>query len=414
MEAYAHTYNGQPRMPGPHPYAAAPTPAQAAPLSWMHGFSLIASAVAGFALASWYTKKGTSMAMAAASGSKGAAGQLNQLASMTVLSIDSGDLKTIKEYADTGAITDATTNPLFVAQAGLSGDPDYIAMVDESVAAACSAADTTEARVELAMDILAVTLGTRIAAIVEGYVSTEVDPRLSFDKEASLDRARRIIDLYKANGIDKSRVLIKLAATWEGIEAARELEKEGVTCNLTLIFGHAQAVACAQAGVRLISPFPGRVLDYHNLYNPGRTVTDPEQDEGVMAVKKMHHYFKSYGHEGTILMPASWRPSRGTSDPDYMLDEIRALAGVDRMTLPPALLEKLAQSTEPLPQLLRADEADKSIAGPEIPMDEKRFRYELNMDGCATTKMAEGLRAFIAETQKLEKVITEKVLEASK
>ena len=333
---------------------------------------------------------------------------------MTVLSIDSGDLNTIKEYAETGAITDATTNPLFVAQAGLSGDPDYIAMVDESVAAACQAADTVEAQVELAMDVLAVTLGTRIAAIVPGYVSTEVDPRLSFDKEASLARARRIIDLYKANGIDKSRVLIKLAATWEGIEAARELEQEGITCNLTLIFGHAQAVACAQAGVRLISPFPGRVLDYHNMMDGSRTITDPEQDDGVKAVKKMHHYFKSYGHEGTILMPASWRPSRGTSSPEYALDEIRALAGVDRMTLPPPLLEKLAESTDPLPRLLSPEQADTAIAGPEIPMDEKTFRYELNMDGCATTKMAEGLRAFIAETEKLEKVITAKVLEQSK
>ncbi len=331
--------------------------------------------------------------------------QLEQLASMTVLSIDSGDLDVIRKYADTGLITDATTNPLFVAQAGLSGDKTYTDMVDASVA-------SSNGDVGLAIDTLAVTLGTEISKIVPGFVSTEVDPRLSFDTATSLSRARRIIGLYEKNSVDKSRVLIKLAATWEGIEAARVLEKEGITCNLTLVFGKTQAIACAQAGVKLISPFPGRILDYYKLLGRDPTeITDPEMDEGVIAVKSMHHYYKNHGHEGTILMPASWRPSRGTSDPNFMLDEIRALAGVDRMTIPPPLLEKLAESTDTLERQLSPEKksVDTDLAGPFIKMDEKTFRYELNNDGCSTFKMAEGLRAFIGETEKLQAVMEAKI-----
>lgn len=183
--------------------------------------------------------------------------QLAQLASITTLSIDSGDLNVIREYADTGYITDATTNPLFVSQAGLNGDPVYVKMVDDAVAYALSQ-NVGDETVTLAMDRLAVNLGKSISDIVQGYISTEVDPRLSFDTEASVQRGRRIIAMYEEMGVPKERILIKLAATWEGILAAEQLESEGIQCNLTLIFSVVQAIACAQYNAHLISPFPGR------------------------------------------------------------------------------------------------------------------------------------------------------------
>jgi transaldolase len=189
--------------------------------------------------------------------------QLAQLAGMTTLSIDTGDLDVLKAFAETGAITDATTNPLFVSQAGLSGDARYVAFVDAAIAYAKENAESESDVLELAMDRLAVEPGLEIVKLIPGYVSTEVDIRASFDTKESLRRARRIIAMYEAAGVDRSRVLVKLAGTWEGIQAARELEKEGITCNITLIFGFIQAVAAAQAGARLISPFPGRIKDWH-------------------------------------------------------------------------------------------------------------------------------------------------------
>lgn len=334
--------------------------------------------------------------------------QLAQLASMTTLSIDSGDLKVIEEYSKTGLITDATTNPLFVSQAGLSGDPLYSAMVDEAVAfAVASECENKDDVIPLAIDALAVNLGEAISKIVPGYISTEVDPRLSFDTDASIERAHRIISMYAKKGVPKERVLIKLAATWEGIMAAKGLEAEGIQCNLTLIFSHVQAVACAQYGAHLISPFPGRILDWHKT-KEGRTEgVQPCDDEGVIAVKKMYNYYKAFCHD-TICMPASWRPSRGAG---YELDEIRELAGVDRMTIPAPLLERLNACTDPLPRVLNVDDAKHSgeaLIG-EGAIDEKEFRYMLNMDGAGTDKLAEGIRAFIGETEKLEKAITEKV-----
>lgn len=345
--------------------------------------------------------------------------QLAQLADMTTLSIDSGDLKVIETYAKTGFITDATTNPLFVSQAGLSGDPTYAKLVDDAVAFALSSDEYSmkdekkgeyHKRVALAIDKLAVNLGAAIADIVPGYISTEVDPRLSFDTEASVSRALRIIDLYRTMGVPKERVLIKLAATWEGILAAEILENQGITCNLTLIFSFVQAVACAQYGAHLISPFPGRILDWNkNASQRTEEGVQPEDDEGVIAVKKMYNYYKQHNHD-TICMPASWRPSRGAG---YDLDEIRELAGVDRMTIPAPLLEKLNSCEDELPHILTVDGAKQTQTQlPEIgngKMDEKTFRYMLNMDGCGTDKMAEGIRAFIGETEKLEKVILDKV-----
>jgi transaldolase len=348
--------------------------------------------------------------------------QLAQLASITTLSIDSGDLEVIEEYANTGYITDATTNPLFVSQAGLNSDsnPVYGQMVSDAIQYAID--NTSEpsknlaSTVGLAIDRLAVNLGKSISQLVTGYVSTEVDPRLSFDTDASVERALRIIDMYEKMGVPKSRILIKLAATWEGIKAAEILERDyGIQCNLTLIFSIVQAVACAQYGAHLISPFPGRILDWHKIKN-GRTggVDTPDLDEGVIACRDMYNYFKIHGHN-TICMPASWRPSRG---PGYELDEIIALAGTDRMTIPAPLLQKLASSTEPISRKLTVENALEQVNSYPVmddgKMTEQQFRYRMNLDGCGTEKLAEGIRAFIGETDKLENVITAKIFESLK
>ena len=260
------------------------------------------------------------------------------------------------------------------------------------------------------MDRLAVELGLEITKLVPGYVSTEVDIRASFDTAESLRRARRIIAMYEAAGVPRTRVLVKLAGTWEGIQAAKELEKEGITCNITLIFGFIQAVAAAQAGARLISPFPGRIKDWHSA-NGGQPTYEPVDDPGVVCVSRMYAYYKAHGHEGTICMPASWRPSRGAGDAAFAIDEIVALAGVDRMTIPPPLLEQLAASEAPLPRRLdptaAAANADDLVAGGAI--TESDFRMALNADVCATTKMAEGINAFVGETLKLETALRAKL-----
>jgi len=208
-------------------------------------------------------------------------------------------------------------------------------------------------------------------------------------------------------GVPKERVLIKLAATWEGILAAEILEKEGIQCNLTLIFSFVQAVTCAQRGAHLISPFTGRILDWHKA-KEGRTEgVLPEVDEGVVACTRMYNYFKKFGHD-TICMPASWRPSRG---PGHDLDEILALAGTDRMTIPAPLLEKLEACDDLVPRMLNSSEAqecDEELVGQGM-IDEKEFRYRLNMDGCGNDKLAEGIRAFIGETEKLEAAVLDKI-----
>jgi len=212
--------------------------------------------------------------------------------------------------------------------------------------------------------------------------------------------------MYESANVPRSRVLVKLAATWEGIRAAEILEGEGILCNLTLIFSLVQAVAAAQRGARLVSPFPGRVLDWHNA-RLGRSVVDPAEDDGVVLVKRISHYYEDHSH-GTICMPASWRPSRGSG---HDLDEILALAGVDRMTIPAPLLEKLAGSTAPLRRNVAVGDAARSgepLLGGGL-LGEEEFRFLLNMDGCGTDKLAEGIRAFVAETDKLERVIVEKL-----
>mmetsp|Transcript_24560 Transcript_24560/g.53668 ORF Transcript_24560/g.53668 Transcript_24560/m.53668 type:complete len:401 (+) Transcript_24560:145-1347(+) len=336
--------------------------------------------------------------------------QLAQLAGMTVLSIDTGDLDIIRRFASTGLITDATTNPLFVSQAAARGnEPEYAALVDEAVAAARAslpASETSGAKpsadaVSLAIDHLSVNLGKKILAHVPGYVSTEVDIRLSFDAAASEARARRIISLYEAAGVSRTRVLIKLAGTWEGIRCAEALERDGIKTNITLVFGVCQAVAAAQAKATLISPFPGRVLEWVKADNPkGPQSFTPAEDPGVVATRAMYAYFRKFGH-ATICMPASWRSSTGTD----MLDEIRALAGVDRMTIPPPLLEQLAACEQPLPRALTpaAAAADCKDDGAVLP--EGAFRWQLTCDGAANDKMAAGIRAFAADTARLVAVL---------
>ena len=340
--------------------------------------------------------------------------QLAQLAGMTTLSIDTGDLDILEAFSKTGLITDATTNPLFVSQAGLSGDARYVAFVDAAIAYAKANAATPEEVLELSMDRLAVELGLEIVKLVPGYVSTEVDIRASFDTDESVRRAKRIIDMYEAAGVDRSRVLVKLAGTWEGIAAARILEKEGITCNITLIFGFIQAVAAAQAGARLISPFPGRIKDWAAA-NGGKPAYEPAEDPGVVEVGRMYAYYKKYGHEKTICMPASWRPSRSTPADgvaEHAIDEIVALAGVDRMTIPPPLLTQLAETRAPLPRLLAPEAAaaacaDVLVGGGDV--SESEFRFMLNADVAATTKMAEGINAFVGETLKLEAALKAKL-----
>ncbi|KAG8470564.1 hypothetical protein KFE25_008985 [Diacronema lutheri] len=333
--------------------------------------------------------------------------QLAQLAGMTVLSIDSGNLDVVREYAHTGFITDATTNPLFVSQAGLSGDAVYAAMVDEAVAYAQVRASGDEA-VSLAMDRLAVNLGLQISKLVRGYVSTEVDVRLSFDVEQSLARARRIIAMYEEAGVPRSRILIKLAGTWEGMLTAEQLQREGIDVNITLVFAFIQAVVAAQRGARLISPFPGRVLDWHKARGAGPTFA-PAEDPGVVLCSQIYAYYKKHAH-ATICMPASWRPSRGSA-PEFAIDEIVALAGSDRMTIPPALLQQLAASEDPLQRVLEPKAAAAACTIDALgdgKVDEALFRSMMAADGCGPDKLAEGIKAFVADTERLDAAIRAK------
>jgi transaldolase len=243
---------------------------------------------------------------------------------------------------------------------------------------------------------VAVNFGAKITKIVPGYVSTEVDARLSFDTEATVAKARKLIELYKEVGIDKSRILIKIAATWEGIKAAEILEKEGITCNLTLIFSLAQAIACADAGATLVSPFVGRIMDWHKKDQGVDGFPGPE-DPGVLSVKQIYNYYKKHGYN-TIVMGASFRNA----------DEIVELTGCDRLTISPALLDKLADSKDKIEvKLDAANSADMDI--PKIDMDEKTFRWMLNGDAMATEKLAEGIRGFTADILKLEDIIKSKI-----
>lgn len=245
-------------------------------------------------------------------------------------------------------------------------------------------------------DELAVNFGTEISKIVPGYVSTEVDARLSFDTQATIAKARSIIASYKEKGIDKSRILIKIAATWEGIKAAEVLEKEGISCNLTLIFSKVQAIACAEAGCTLISPFVGRIMDWYKK-NDGVDGYEPQDDPGVKSVASIFTYYKKFGYK-TIVMGASFRNT----------GEVLELAGCDRLTISPDLLEKLTNSTDEVVQKLDASAcADADIE--KIALDEKTFRWMMNEDPMATEKLAEGIRNFAKDIVSLEKIVSAKI-----
>ena len=249
----------------------------------------------------------------------------------------------------------------------------------------------------MVMDKLAVSFGVEITKIVPGYVSTEVDARLSFDTAATIARARRIIAMYKEHGVDKSRILIKIASTWEGIRACEVLQKEGISCNMTLLFSLAQAVAAAEAGATLISPFVGRILDWYKK-STGRESYPGDEDPGVLSVRSIYSYYKKFGHD-TIVMGASFRNT----------DEILALAGCDRLTIAPALLEQLKNAAAPVERKLAAASAASSYDGERFVADEKNFRLAMNGDAMATEKLAEGIRGFSADIEKLEAVISKKL-----
>jgi transaldolase len=309
--------------------------------------------------------------------------QLDQLKQFTKVVADTGDFASMKAYAP----QDATTNPSLILKA--AGMPDYAWLVERALKDAGAGAALTTT-----IDRLLVLFGLEILKIVPGRVSTEVDARLSFDRDGTVAKAREIIALYEKAGTPRERVLIKIASTWEGIKAAEVLEKEGIHCNLTLLFSFAQAVACAEAKVQLISPFVGRILDWHKK-NAGRDFVGAE-DPGVQSVTQIYTYYKKFGH-ATEVMGASFR-NKG---------EILELAGCDLLTIAPALLAELKASTEPVARKLDPAKAAAADAR-KVTFDEKSFRFALNEDAMATEKTAEGIRLFSADIVKLEQLIRQK------
>ncbi|MCD0164819.1 transaldolase [Deinococcus sp. 12RED42] len=299
---------------------------------------------------------------------------LEQLKQMTVVVADTGDLEAIRQYQP----QDCTTNPsLILKAAGLSG---YAHLLDEARALG---------DVEAAIDRLTVRIGTELTRLVPGYVSTEVDARLSFDADAMVEKARHLIALYAEQGVGRERILIKLATTWEGVEAARTLEAEGIRCNLTLVFSQEQAVAAAQAGAYLISPFVGRITDWYKKHT-GTAEYTPEQDPGVQSVRGIYRHFKTHGYP-TVVMGASFRSAA----------QVRALAGCDRLTVSPALLGELAADTAPLEQALTPVPATAT----EPTLTEADFRWALAANPMANEKLAEGIRGFHEDTEKLRALL---------
>ena len=309
------------------------------------------------------------------------ANKLEQLKSMTTVVADTGDIDSIRRFKP----QDATTNPSLLLQAAQL--EVYRPLLQESLTWAESLSSDSSQKYANAVDYLAVKVGTEITSVIPGYISTEVDARLSFDTSATLQKARRLIQLYEQNGVSKDRVLIKIAATWEGIEAAKILELEGIHCNLTLIFGFAQAVACAEARVTLISPFVGRILDWHRASSGNEFA--PELDPGVLSVKEIYRYFKNHRF-ATIIMGASFRNT----------GEIEQLAGCDRLTISPSLMAELEQDETPLTRRLDPNTSQENLN--RIEMTEKYFRWRMNENAMATEKLADGIRRFAEDQVKLE------------
>lgn len=305
--------------------------------------------------------------------------QLEQLKQYTTVVADTGDFQSIKAYAP----QDATTNPSLILKAVQK--PEYRPLLEKAVA------DANGASSDAIVDSLLIAFGVEILKYVPGRVSTEIDAALSFDTEATVAKGRELIALYEKNGVSRERVLIKIASTWEGIRAAEILEKEGIHCNLTLLFSLCQAVACAEAGVKLISPFVGRIYDWYKK-STGTDYTGAD-DPGVQSVKRIYQYYRKFGYQ-TEVMGASFRNT----------SQILELAGCDLLTISPDLLQKLADTEAPVERKLVAD-AGADIQ--KIAIDEKTFRFMLNEDAMGTEKLAEGIRAFVADSIKLKKMIEE-------
>ena len=314
--------------------------------------------------------------------------QLDSLRSMTVVVADTGDIDAIKKYQP----QDATTNPSLILSA--SALPQYTPLIDEAIAyAKAQSADKAKQLID-AEDKLAVNIGLEILKIVPGRISTEVDARLSYDTQATVEKARKLIALYNAAGISNDRILIKIASTWQGIRAAEILEKEGINCNLTLLFSEAQARACAEAGVYLISPFVGRILDWYKA-NTDKKEYAPAEDPGVISVTKIYNYYKEYGYK-TVVMGASFRN----------VGEIIELAGCDRLTIAPALLKELQENSTALVRKL--DYKGEVKAKPQ-PLTEAEFYWQHNSDAMAVEKLAEGIRKFAVDQEKLEAMLSAKL-----
>jgi transaldolase len=315
---------------------------------------------------------------------------LSQLKQFSIIVADTGDFEAVRKYQP----RDATTNPSLLLKAAQM--PEYQAILDRVIAESRRASVPAQQRLALAMDTLAVAFGVEILKIVSHRVSTEVDARLSFDTEGSLEKARFIIGLYERTGIPRERVLIKLPATWEGIRAAEQLTREGIHCNLTLLFSFAQAVACAEAGVQLISPFVGRILDWHKKAT-GRQDYSSSEDPGVLSVRRIYEYYKRNDYK-TEVMAASFRN----------VGEILELAGCDLMTISPSLLEELRKTTGQVARKISAQDLAHEDT-PKVRLDEKGFRWALNEDQMATEKLSEGIRLFAADGLKLERFVDQKL-----
>ena len=310
--------------------------------------------------------------------------KLDQLRVVTVVVADTGDIEAVRRLKP----QDCTTNPTLLLKAAET--PAYAGLVDEVLTWGRKQGGAREAAVAAVCDRLAVSFGSELARIIPGRVSTEVDADLSFDTEATVARARAIVAAYEERGVPRERILIKIASTWEGIRAAEVLQGEGIDCNLTLLFSLTQAAACADAGVFLISPFVGRILDWH--VKAGGGPYTPETDPGVQSVRRIYAYYKAHGIK-TVVMGASFRNA----------GEIEALAGCDRLTISPALLDELAKARGPLPR--RLDPAVTDGAPPRLRLDEKTFRFQLNEDAMATEKLAEGIRQFVKDLYALRTLV---------
>jgi transaldolase len=316
--------------------------------------------------------------------------QLDLLKKMTIVVADTGDFEQLRQYNP----TDSTTNPSLIYTA--SQQPHYQYLLDEAVHFGKTHGKSLPQQLAYALDKVFINFGIEILKIIPGRVSTEVDARLSFDVQGSIEKARHLVSLYESAGYDRKRVLIKLATTWEGILAAEKLEKEGIHCNMTLLFSLCQAIACAEAKATLISPFVGRILDWHKK-NENLSNYPAAEDPGVKSVSRIFNYYKKFGYS-TQIMGASFRNK----------DEITELAGCDLLTIAPNFLEELKNSTAPLPRKLDPSAAKKSPIE-KIHLDEKTFRFLLNEDAMASEKLGEGIRNFVKDITKLESLLKAKL-----